>query len=286
MSMDFSKPIFALLTDIHLNFLALSERRKFYKEINACSATHVLITGDIAEATSLEMILTEINEYINKKIFFVLGNHDYYDGEIAEVKNLICKISTLNVNYTTVGLPDAIWLFGSDSWADGRYGDYINSDVIMNDSQLIYDLHISYKIGKRELLNKMQELADRDANQLKEKLWNNIQNTHSERDHDLFIVLTHIPPFPEVCKYNGRYTKKEWLPFFSCKATGDVLLEFAKENPGINILVLCGHTHSAAQYQALPNLLVKCGGSEYYKPKIQKIFNKNNLRFDKKNEHK
>ena len=70
-----------------------------------------------------------------------------------------------------------------------------------------------------------------------------------------------------------------WLPFYSCKATGDVLLKFANEHPEIKVLVLCGHTHSAAEYQPLPNLLVKCGGSEYYHPKINEI-----LEFDINNE--
>jgi hypothetical protein len=36
-------------------------------------------------------------------------------------------------------------------------------------------------------------------------------------------------------------------------------------------LVLCGHTHSKASYQAAKNLSVEVGSAEYYVPQIQKI---------------
>jgi predicted MPP superfamily phosphohydrolase len=262
---------------------------EFYKEINACSASHILITGDIAEAISLEMILAEMSEHIDKYIYFVLGNHDYYHGAVDEVKTMLSKLPYKKVRWLPGEHP--VWtanvtLIGTDSWADGRYGNYHRSEVVMNDSKIIYDLYNATKnalltmtFAGGALLTKMQELADKDAHQLWCTMENAIQNTHPERDHDLFVVLTHIPPFPEVCKYNRSNTDKAWLPFYSCKATGDVLLKFANEHPEIKVLVLCGHTHSAAEYQPLPNLLVKCGGSEYYHPKINEI-----LEFDINNE--
>jgi hypothetical protein len=126
----------------------------------------------------------------------------------------------------------------------------------------------------------MQELADTAAKWLGDALYSAAAYAKPAHDHDVFIVLTHIPPFEEVCLYGGKRSNKDYLPFYSCKATGDVLLAFAKEYPTINIIVLCGHTHSAAEYQPLPNLLVKCGKSEYYRPKIQEI-----LEFGKNNEY-
>lgn len=62
-----------------------------------------------------------------------------------------------------------------------------------------------------------------------------------------------------------------WLPYFSAKASGDVLMRLAKGNPQIEFLVLCGHTHSDAYYQALENLSVEAGSAEYYAPKVQKL---------------
>lgn len=279
---------FAWLTDTHLDFLSIDRRIEFYQEISACQAEYVLITGDIANGISIVTILTEMSKYIHgKQIYFVLGNHDYYHSSVAEVRSVLATLNLPGITWLAQlnSLPiitaNAISLIGSDSWADGRYGDYARSDVEMNDSRYISDLYTPFMNmpKKFKLLSKMQKLADEDAKELEWKLYDNVQNTHPERDHDLFIVLTHVPPFPEVCKYNRSNSGDEWLPFYSCKATGDVLLKFAKENPDINMLVLCGHTHSAASYQALPNLLVKCGESEYHYPKIQEL-----LEFDINNE--
>jgi predicted MPP superfamily phosphohydrolase len=61
------------------------------------------------------------------------------------------------------------------------------------------------------------------------------------------------------------------LPFFVCKAVGDVLLEAARSHPGYQILVLCGHTHGGGEVQLLENLRVVTGPAEYGKPKIQPV---------------
>lgn len=39
----------------------------------------------------------------------------------------------------------------------------------------------------------------------------------------------------------------------------------------IKLLVLCGHTHSEALYNPLPNLVVRAGKSEYYLPQISDV---------------
>ena len=168
--MSTNNPTFAWLTDIHLNFLKLLERMEFYKEINACSASHILITGDIAEAISLEMILAEMSEHIDKYIYFVLGNHDYYHGAVDEVKTMLSKLPYKKVRWLPGEHP--VWtanvtLIGTDSWADGRYGNYHRSEVVMNDSKIIYDLYNATKnalltmtFAGGALLTKMQELAD------------------------------------------------------------------------------------------------------------------------------
>ncbi len=65
----------AWLTDIHLNFLDKSGRKKFYQQIVASQVEAVLISGDIAEAPSVSDILKEMIEQIQMPIYFVLGNH-------------------------------------------------------------------------------------------------------------------------------------------------------------------------------------------------------------------
>ncbi len=61
------------------------------------------------------------------------------------------------------------------------------------------------------------------------------------------------------------------LPFYSSKATGDALLNIAKNFPKINFDVFCGHTHGEAHHQALPNLAVNTGHADFYKPRIARM---------------
>lgn len=62
-----------------------------------------------------------------------------------------------------------------------------------------------------------------------------------------------------------------YLPFFSRKAVGDVLLEVAGSHPKCDLLVLCGQTHGGGEVQVLENLRVLTGPAEYGKPEIQRI---------------
>jgi len=259
------------LTDIHLNFLDEEIRLRFYKEIREKNGDAILITGDIAEAPSITDFLKEMESEINKPIYFVLGNHDYYRGQIDAVKKSIENLtedSSLLHWLPASGaqcLTNEVVLIGQDAWADGRYGDYINSTVVLNDSRMIIDLFQAKILGKMALLEKMQSLADRDAKQLEVDLKKSIEAYKPKK----IIVLTHVPPFENVCLHEGEKTDSGYLPFFASKAIGDVLLKFAEKHSTVEFLVLCGHTHSQACYQVSGNLMVKVGKAEYYQPEIQ-----------------
>lgn len=262
----------AWLTDIHLNFLEIGERNSFYEKILQSGSDAVLITGDIAEAPSLVRILNEMEHHINKPIYFVLGNHDYYRGNIQEVREAITKVSQSNPQLFWLGasgiqmLNSFTALLGQDGWADGRLGDYQNSRVVLNDSRLIKDLFQANLLGRFHLLEKMQQLADQDASKLEDDLLKVIKHKPQK-----IVILTHVPPFKEACTYQGRMSDDDWLPFFSSKATGDILERTAERNQDIKFLVLCGHTHGKADVQILNNLTVKAGGAEYYRPEVQDL---------------
>ncbi|MBW1848871.1 MAG: phosphoesterase, partial [Deltaproteobacteria bacterium] len=64
----------------------------------------------------------------------------------------------------------------------------------------------------------------------------------------------------------------DWLPFFSCKAVGDVLSEVMQKHQDKRMTVLCGHTHGGGKSKILPNLVVLTGPAEYRYPAIQEIF--------------
>jgi len=85
------------------------------------------------------------------------------------------------------------------------------------------------------------------------------------------ILLTHVPPFRETCWHEGRISSDDFLPHFTCKAVGDVLLEIMESRRDRELTVLCGHTHGRGEVEILPNLRVVTGGAEYGKPEIQSV---------------
>jgi len=75
----------------------------------------------------------------------------------------------------------------------------------------------------------------------------------------------------EAAWYQGRPSADDYLPFFSCKAVGDVLVDAAQSHRKCQILVLYGHTHGGGEIQVLENLRVLTAPAEYGKPDIQRI---------------
>ncbi len=63
----------------------------------------------------------------------------------------------------------------------------------------------------------------------------------------------------------------DWLPYFACKAVGEVLLEITQDRPDCHVTVFCGHTHHAGAIQMFPNLYVKTGSAEYGQPHVEEI---------------
>lgn len=261
----------AWLTDIHLNFIDDVARQKFYQEIVNTECDGVLISGDIAEAPCLADILNEMANYIHKPIYFVLGNHDYYRGQINEIRDVM---SVLTKEHDALfwlpasemqKLNDDTILIGQDGWADGRLGDFENSRVVLNDSRMIADLFQEKILGKYQLLEKMQQLADADAVELQDVLEQAVNKNPKK-----IIVLTHVPPFKEACLHKGEISGDDWLPYFSSKVIGNVLTAVAQQNFEIEFLVLCGHTHSEANVR-YGNLAIEVGKADYCRPEIQKI---------------
>ena len=261
------------LTDIHLNFLEKEDRLSFYQEIIDAAGDAVCITGDIAEAPSVLDLLEEMATAVNKPIYFVLGNHDYYDSDVAAVRDEI-KTATNNnplLHWLPVSGPHDLgkgtMLLGEDCWADGRNGNYANSPVVLNDSRMIRDLYEGRICGKFPLLDAMQKLADGDAEHLKNSVCEAIKKYQPHK----IVILTHVPPFRETCMHEGEMSNDDYLPFFSSKVLGDTLLELARQNTSIQFLVFSGHTHSDAYFQPLDNLTVRVGSAEYLHPAIQEV---------------
>lgn len=272
------------ITDIHLDHLTevlpqsigtrnvpnrriLSRRRveDFCEKIAAQSPSSVVITGDISTAPALEMHLLHLQECLpGIPIRFVLGNHDYYEGSIAEVRGRIGALfkdpkglgwlNTMGV----VSLTADTALVGHDGWYDGVYSNWFKSRLVMNE----YHLTKEFKFQPPTLLHaKLRELAQECANHIKR----HVDSAASQYKNVIFA--THVPPFRENSRApDFKLSDEDWLPNMSSGLAGEALKIVAEAHPGVDFLCLSGHTHTPWRQDYGPNLHCWTGKSDYSYP--------------------
>lgn len=258
----------AWITDIHLNFVTASGFDTFCRAIVDARVDSVLLGGDISEAPDVVERLEALAARLGLPIHFVLGNHDFYRGGIARVRKAVRALCTRSPGLCwlteagAVALTPQTGLVGHDGWSDGRLGDYARSPVLLNDYRYIEELT---GLDAAARLRQLNALGDEAAAHLRRVL------PAAMAEFSRLILLTHVPPFREACWHQGRIADDDWLPHFSCRAMGEVLLEAMAAHPDRDLTVLCGHCHGAGEAQILPNLRVRTGGAEYGHPELQRV---------------
>ena len=263
----------AWLTDIHLNFVDDDQRALFLESVGE-QGDAVAVCGDIGESRNIGQYLREMDEIVRKPVYFVLGNHDFYRGSIAKTRLEVAEIAgrSQHLRYLSelgpVELTPQTAIVGHDGWADGRFGDYWNTNVALTDHVAIAELatwHDGYSLDKENLLKTLVSLADEAARHFDKVL----REAVSQYRH--IVAVTHVPPFREAAWHEGGVSDDDHLPYFACKAVGDVMRRVMEDHPQSNLLVLCGHTHGGGCLQVLDNLRVLTGPAEYEHPEIQGV---------------
>ena len=259
---------FLWITDIHLNFVGQAGVAGFFTELAGVQADGILLSGDIAEAPDVALYLATLVQVLGRPTYFVLGNHDFYRGSIAGVRQQVEALCAACPNLRglpragVVALTENTGLVGHDGWGDGRLGNYWGLAVHLNDWRLIGEF-IGLDAARR--LDTLHALGDEAAAHFATVLPEALERFRH------VLVVTHVPPFREACWYEGRISDDNWLPHFTCKAVGDVLAQAMTAYPEHQMTVLCGHTHGAGEAQVLPNLRVLTGGAAYGKPGLQRV---------------
>jgi 3',5'-cyclic-AMP phosphodiesterase len=258
----------AWCTDIHLNFAEPDAFTEFVERLRAADPDLVLLGGDIAEATDVVAQLERLDDHLQRPIYFVLGNHDFYFGSIATVRESVRALAARRARLTylsdagVVELTATSALVGYDGWADAQIGNYERSMVMMNDYKLIQELA---GVTKEQRWPLLKALGDEAAAALRRVLPTALDHYPS------VYLLTHVPPLREACWHNGAISNDQWLPHFTCKAAGDAILEIMRDYPQRDLTVFCGHTHGSGEAHPLPNVWIFTGAAVYGLPAVNRV---------------
>jgi len=269
------------LTDTHFNFLRGKDAwSNFFLHCKSVAddadVDFFVLTGDISEAPILLDQLQILEDYICRPVYFVCGNHDFYNGSIKTTReNVFLKYSAnlkKKLTYLTVmpedqkqyvPVSDTVAILGHDGWYDGVYADWHKSKVNMNDYHIISEFTPLYH---NELFAAIQQYS-KEASDFVFKAANQAIDDGFKK----LVIATHVPPFRENAVYNGKISDNDWMPHFSSGFMGEALLRLAVENPQVEITTLCGHSHGEALHKANPNLTCLTGYAQYGVPRVSKI---------------
>jgi len=225
-------------------------------------ADALVITGDISEGLEVEHHIKEVQKGFEKPVYFVLGNHDYYRSSFAEIDRKMASVPGWLTKAGVVEIAEGVALVGNEGWYDGEFG-YPYARFGMADWSLISELK-SY-ISRDDLLAKIRARATAAVSAACDVLEEAVSK------YQLVLFATHVPPFRESAWHEGQISNDTYLPWFSSKRMGDMLMQVAEANPTKRILVLCGHSHSFGTYDAAPNLKVLTGKAIYGAPDLAGI---------------
>jgi 3',5'-cyclic-AMP phosphodiesterase len=251
----------AWATDIHLDRLKENDYEEYKEYLRELNPDCLIISGDIAEGEKVCQSLLDFDRTFSFPIYFVLGNHDFYWSSFAETENNVRQLAQNSTNLywlsecDPIQLGDSTVLIGVEGWGDARNG---TIDLAEGFSRDIFSIADYKDLNREEISKLLNGLGEKYREQLRPKLLKAVKSFQK------IILVTHVPPFVEASLDRDlRIRAEHKLPFYTCKAIGDMLLEVMKANPDSNLTVLCGHTHENADVRILENLRVRVKESGY-----------------------
>ncbi len=245
------------ITDPHINHVTIEKQNLVLNDILKENPSHIFLTGDIENNRNLNFLLS-----LSKiaKVYFILGNHDFYGNSFNLTNKKFKRFANKNkdvyylTNLPSIELTKKTCVVGHDGWYDLLNGDFWNTRVYLNDFNFINDLKYH---SKPELFDLIQIINKKFIKQAKYHLENALKK------YDKIFFLTHVPPFKEASFYLGKPTSEYYLPFFSCKTMGEMILDVMKNYKNKKLIILCGHTHHEGFYKPNENIIVDVGKCRY-----------------------
>lgn len=252
------------VTDIHLEFLRFNNKvKKLAKRLESQNPDGLIISGDISTANYIEHQLHDFTQAFTKPIYFVAGNHDFWNSSWKDVNSKLHSLNKKikNLHWLQEDSPivfPGFDLVGVGGWYDAYHGNATTSNVALNDFYCVAEL--IQGAGIPDLLYKIyRDEAGRQADVLYRQLKETTQNT--------VIIVTHVPPYREATWHEGNISNSHWLPWMSSASTGQAIDRYANNNKDKKIIVLCGHTHSPGIY-VRDNVTVYTGKAKHGDPQV------------------
>lgn len=264
---------YAWATDIHLDFVSDYQLIEFGKRLIASNPEGIILSGDLSTANQLVYHLAALERVVQRPIYFVLGNHDYYNGSIEDVRKKMKDVTNMSQylrylpNSLYIALSQSSALIGHDGWYDARNGNWKISEFQMSDWTTISEFAAVSQRGKN-LVNVI-DVAQKLAHEATLHIHNAIKS--AVRYHNNIVIVTHFPPFAESHMHENKPGDAGAHPWFTSKVMGDMLLDASKSFPKVNFTVFAGHTHGKYSGKFADNLTVHVGGAEYRYPALQEV---------------
>lgn len=242
--------MFYVLSDIHLEFFKKSQvdtSINWIKNKLIDPDSYLILAGDICSVSSknFEYFFSSIQSMF-KKIFYVLGNHEFYNSDITTTKNLLAtKLEELNNNNNNIILLDNssyylqdanILIVGSTLWSDLTY----NNDNIWKAKYMINDFNYINNFS----VDEYQNYFKKDLKYLEDEIQQNM-------DKRILVVTHHVPTYELIDK---KYKND---PMNICFASE---LNHLFQKP--IIAWIYGHTHTASE-KIINNIKFKCNPIGY-----------------------
>jgi len=257
------------LTDIHLDQTDPRTREAFFHTLRAAHCDAVLLTGDISTSHFLARDLGELAQACApRKVYFVLGNHDFYGSSFDHVDRIASSCCQKHTNLHHLGQGEIIRLgpdtalIGHRGWADGRAYGGKRAASCFPDQCGISDLRFRSPYPAFRRMNRL----GRESGAYFRKILPYALSCYSK-----VIIGTHVPLFASAVRFNGKPCDATKLPHYVNATAGALVQRVGERFPRKIITVLCGHAHHGNTVKIGNNLEVRLGEARRGRPSIQGV---------------
>jgi predicted phosphodiesterase len=261
----------AWLTDPHFDKCDISKFETIAKKFEESSSGGLVVTGDISENGTTMLYLSFLQNLIRKPIWFVFGNHDWYNVSRKQNEEFIKKYSSENLikldSVDYIKLNKSTCLVGGENWWDASFKSSFGllDNIFMSEDYEKIEFIKPLKTDEN-IFSKVKTLSKESSELLITKL------AKALLVFDKVYLAVHVPPFKEGCLYSGIVMPENWLNHFCDVELGLKLKVLMKAFPEKELVILSGHTHSKSEIKIKQNIKQYVGKVKVADPKINEVF--------------